>query len=78
MHGKLNVTTDSVGRCVEPNERKKPAYQRSYVDLRSALDEGHFADGERMPTEAELAQTHGVGRQTVRRVFQDLASRAFG
>ena len=78
MHGKLNVTTDSVGRCVEPNEWKKPAYQRPDVNLHSALDEGHFADGERMPTEAELAQTHGVGRQTVRRVFQDLASRAFG
>jgi GntR family transcriptional regulator len=50
------------------------AYQRLAEDLRMALFEGRFKGGERMPTEAELAETYGVHRQTVRRAFHDLVA----
>jgi GntR family transcriptional regulator len=33
-----------------------------------------YSDGRRLPTEAELATTHRLSRQTVRRAFQDLVS----
>ena len=51
-----------------------PAHQRLSEDLRSALGEGRFKVGERMPTEADLAEKYGVHRQTVRRAFQDLVA----
>ena len=52
--------------------RGVPAYQRLADDLRSALKDGRFQKEKPMPTEAELAQTYSVSRQTVRRAFQDL------
>jgi GntR family transcriptional regulator len=58
----------------EQGRRVVPAYQRLSEDLRLALSEGRFVAGERMPTEAELAETYGVHRQTVRRAFQDLVA----
>ena len=51
-----------------------PAHQRLSEDLRSALGEGRFKVGERMPTEADLAEKYGVHRQTVRRAFQGLVA----
>lgn len=51
-----------------------PAHQRLSEDLRSALEDGRFKVGERMPTEAELAEEYGVHRQTVRRAFQGLVA----
>ena len=50
------------------------AYQRLAEDLRAALFDGRFKVGERMPTEAELAEMYGVHRQTVRRAFHDLVA----
>ena len=58
----------------EQEPRAAPIYQRLSDDLRSALEEGRFKVGERMPTEAELAESYGVHRQTVRRAFQDLVA----
>ena len=40
------------------------AYQRLAEDLRAALFDGRFKVGERMPTEAKLAEMYGVHRQT--------------
>jgi GntR family transcriptional regulator len=59
-----------------PEQDKVPghAYQRLAEDLRTALFEGRFKVGERMPTEAELAEMYGVHRQTVRRAFHDLVA----
>lgn len=59
---------------LEKGRRDMPAHQRLSEDLRSALEEGRFKAGERMPTEAELAEKYGVHRQTVRRAFQDLVA----
>ncbi|MBR8741806.1 GntR family transcriptional regulator [Nocardiopsis sp. MG754419] len=50
------------------------AYQRVARELRTAVLGGRFDDGSRLPTEAELADLHGVSRQTVRRAFQDLVA----
>ena len=50
------------------------AYQVLARELRAALLRRRFADGSRLPTEAELAREYGVSRQTVRRAFHDLVA----
>ncbi len=54
--------------------RKRPIYQQLYADIRSAIEEGRFGDGGRIPTEAELQQEYGVSRHTLRQAFQDLVA----
>lgn len=59
------------------SERPSPAdsaYRVLARELRQALLQHRFGEGERLPTEAELARTHGVSRQTVRRAMQDLVT----
>ncbi len=53
---------------------REPAYQALARTLRDALVQGKYADGVRLPTEAELAEEHNVSRQTVRRAFHDLVA----
>lgn len=53
---------------------REAAYQALARTLRDALLRGAYADGVRLPTEAELAAEHGVSRQTVRRAFHDLVA----
>jgi GntR family transcriptional regulator len=50
-----------------------PAHQRLSADIRELIA-GAPGEGERLPTEAELADRYGVSRQTVRRAFQDLVA----
>jgi DNA-binding GntR family transcriptional regulator len=50
------------------------AYVRLARELRDAILRHEFPDGVRLPTEAELAGSHRVSRQTVRRAFQDLVA----
>ena len=54
--------------------RKKPMYRLLISDLQSAIQEGRFEDGGRMPTEAELQREYGVSRHTIRQAFQDLVA----
>lgn len=57
------------------SSKKAPyAYSTLARTLREALLAGEFADGERLPTEAELVEEHEVSRQTVRRAMQELVS----
>lgn len=54
--------------------RAEPAYQRLARTLRGEIRRGRYADGVRLPTEAELAREFSVSRQTVRRAFHDLVA----
>lgn len=53
---------------------RRTAYSDLASQLRTRILQGHYAVGERLPTEAELVRRRGVSRQTVRRAFQDLVS----
>jgi GntR family transcriptional regulator len=55
-------------------QRGQAAYRRLSAALRSAIEEGTFGDGERLPTEAELGKEYSVSRHTVRQAFQDLVA----
>lgn len=50
------------------------AYKVVARELRSAILQRRYADGIRLPTEAELAAEYQVSRQTVRRAFHDLVA----
>ncbi len=50
------------------------AYRQLAADLRQAVMAGRYPPGQRLPTEAELVASTGLGRQTVRRAFQELVS----
>ena len=54
--------------------REQAAYRRLSAELRSAIEEGRFGDGGRLPTEAELGKEYGVSRHTVRQAFQGLVA----
>lgn len=56
------------------SRRARSAYQRLADDLRTDLAAGRYPKGVRLPTEAELAASYRVSRQTVRRAFQDLVA----
>jgi GntR family transcriptional regulator len=51
-----------------------PVHQRLSSDLRELIEQEAFGEGERLPTESELADRYQVSRQTVRRAFQDLVA----
>jgi DNA-binding GntR family transcriptional regulator len=50
------------------------AYRQLAADLRQAVAAGRYPPGQRLPTEAELVESTGLSRQTVRRAFQELVS----
>lgn len=58
---------------VEQTQRES-TYLRLARELRSAILRHDYPEGVRLPTEAELADRHGISRQTVRRAFQDLVA----
>lgn len=60
---------------VTRNRRSSPAsYKLLAQRLRADIRRNHYANGRRLPTEAELSEQYGVSRQTVRRAFQDLVA----
>ncbi|MFF4767371.1 GntR family transcriptional regulator [Streptomyces sp. NPDC001255] len=58
----------------EGGPRRESAYTRLATELREALRRGEYPEGVRLPTEAELAASRGLSRQTVRRAFQELVA----
>lgn len=50
------------------------AYQRVAKSLRSEIDSGRWKTGDRLPSEEELRNLHGVSRNTVRQALSLLAS----
>ena len=56
-----------------PSKARESAYLRLARELRAAILQHRYEDA-RLPTEAELAESYQVSRQTVRRAFQDLVA----
>ncbi len=52
---------------------KTPIWKSIALSLTSDITEGRYQTGDRLPTEAQLAATHGVNRHTVRRALSDMA-----
>lgn len=53
---------------------REAAYRALARRLRTSILQGRYADGGRLPTEAELAREYDISRQTVRRAFHDLVA----
>lgn len=50
-----------------------PLYERVRQAIKSSIDDGTYAPGERLPSESRLAEDLGVNRLTVRRAIEELA-----
>lgn len=50
-----------------------PLYERVRQAIKSSIDDGTYAPGERLPSESRLADDLGVNRLTVRRAIEELA-----
>lgn len=61
-------------RAVRAVPGQVTAYRQVASDLRQAIAAGRYPAGQRLPTEAEIVEATGLGRQTVRRAFQDLVT----
>lgn len=59
---------------IASNRDEVSAYRMLARELRTEILQNRYAGGKLLPTEAELAEQHGVSRQTVRRAFQDLVA----
>jgi GntR family transcriptional regulator len=53
---------------------RRPAYQALADQLRKSIRDREYENGRQLPTEADLAKTYGVSRQTVRRAYLDLVA----
>lgn len=53
---------------------EESAYRALARELRTAVRAGRYSEQSRLPTEAELAASAGVSRQTVRRAMQELVN----
>jgi len=62
------------GTARAPARQGTTAYGLIADRLRREIREGLYPAGVPLPTEVELADRHGVSRQTVRRAFQDLVA----
>jgi len=51
---------------------RSPIYRQIQDFIRSGIAAGHFAPGDRLPSEFELARQFGTTRATVARAFQEL------
>jgi GntR family transcriptional regulator len=49
-----------------------PLHHQVYVDVKSALDAGEWAPGDRLPTERDLASRYGCSLITIRRALGEL------
>jgi GntR family transcriptional regulator len=61
-------------RMVAKIRPRESSYMSLAREVRKQILQGRYADGSRLPTEAELSAQYQVSRQTVRRAFHDLVS----
>ena len=52
---------------------RTPVWKSIAETLRRAISEGHYAEGDKLPTEAALSERFGVNRHTVRHAISHLA-----
>lgn len=54
------------------NRRRTPVWQAIATTLRNDISEGRYTSGDKLPTEAQLADRFGVNRHTVRHALSHL------
>ncbi|MGW1775687.1 GntR family transcriptional regulator [Streptomyces sp. NPDC002104] len=65
------TTVAGVGRQVGSGAQVAP-YRRIMADLLERIRTGELAAGARLPSEAELSESYGVARGTIRRAVHEL------
>jgi DNA-binding GntR family transcriptional regulator len=50
----------------------RAGYRRVADGIRSQIEAGELAPGDQLPTQRELAEDYGVGRETVKRALEQL------
>lgn len=56
----------------QPTPDKSPRYKRIADELRAAIKQGVLAPGDRLPSETEIMERHGVARGTAREALASL------
>ncbi|MBQ9005477.1 MAG: GntR family transcriptional regulator [Atopobiaceae bacterium] len=51
-----------------------PLYQQVINDIRSGIDDGRYAVGQKIPSESELSEMYSVSRITIRRAIEELST----
>lgn len=51
-----------------------PLYQQVINDIRSGIDDGSYAVGQKIPSESELSEMYSVSRITIRRAIEELSA----
>jgi GntR family transcriptional regulator, arabinose operon transcriptional repressor len=54
------------------DHKRRPKHLEIKHELHRAIDQGEYVDGQRIPTEVELARKFGVSRPTMARALRDL------
>src|SRR4249919_1900100 len=67
------ATKATAGKRIQAKQVTRPRDQVE-SQLREAILDGHFAQGEKLPAETELAQQFGVSRPTVREALGALVT----
>lgn len=67
-------TDRDVVRMATRTQHRESGYLSLAREVRKQILQGRYADGRRLPTEAEFSAQYRVSRQTVRRAFHDLVS----
>jgi DNA-binding GntR family transcriptional regulator len=70
----VEVATGRTSDKRSATARPQPAYLTVASDLRTAILQNRYPQGHRLPTEEELATSYDLGRNTIRRAFQELSS----
>ncbi|HEX3454794.1 MAG TPA: GntR family transcriptional regulator, partial [Gaiellaceae bacterium] len=55
-----------------PVGERVPMHQALALEILAAIDAGTYAVGDRLPPEEQLAATHGVARETMRKSLHHL------